>query len=116
MGRPLTTRDIARFGIGEPDEYGRFPRYEYPRWWRDQLRGQAPAPDGQEGTRDLDLRRIWRTAFTHWEDVTAPELHAHFGLDDEDPAFWDRPWRHVMFRVHRLLAVPSSPLLALIDP
>lgn len=116
MGRVLSVADIAQFGVGEPNEYGRFPRYVYPKWWRQQ---QQPVtqPGKDKGSVDISVTTLWRTVFARWDELVGPDLHEVYGLDDCAPDFWDRPWRSTLFRIRGLLARPDTRLArALVGP
>lgn len=117
MGRSLTLADIARFGVGTPDENGRFPRYEYPQWWRDaQGLNQAQPQKTPKGVVMIPARDLWRTVFSRWDELVAPDLVELYHMDDLDPAFWALPWRPVMARIRGLLARPNSRLAQALNP
>lgn len=70
----------------------------------------------RKGTVALSPRQLWGVAFTRWGDVTAPDLHEVYGLDDMDPTFWERPWRPMVGRILGLLSHPHSRLRAALIP
>ena len=65
----------------------------------------------------IGYRQLWSTALGKWDQITAPDLHQVYGLDDADPAFWARSWRSLQGRIRGLLDVPSTRLhAALVKP
>jgi len=58
------------------------------------------------------MSELIRAGLETWDRSTAPDLHQFFGLDDERPSFWRRPWRSLVGRMVALLDVEGSRLSA----
>lgn len=70
----------------------------------------------RKGVVPIGGRTLWRTALSRWDEITAPDLHETYGLDDADPAFWERPWRNTLNRIRGLLGNPHTRLVNTLAP
>lgn len=60
------------------------------------------------------LRRseLLRVAVSRWDELTGPDLHQFFGIDDSLETTWDKPWWWMVSRVFALMDIPGSRLRA----
>lgn len=102
---------IAQWGVGTPNEGGRFPRYAYPPEFQaakaeylQELQGDTPTESS------MQPREFWAHVLSMWSHIEC-DLHQFYGLDLGDPHVWDsRTWRWLRSRIVGLLGVTGSRL------
>lgn len=88
---------------------GRYPRYEYPKWFRDAIQSHG-REDNKPPARGVPLFTLWRHVLTQWDGTVGADMHQFYGIDLLDEAVLRRPWWWLRARILGLLDIPESRL------